>query len=165
MASMNKLDEAIFHRNCVPILVQLWPMTDRSVRTVLLQSLKSLSEVIPSSVVNKTIFDNIVAGFSDSNAKLRESTLMSLIFIVDKLDDVILQDRLVRCVVNLQNDGEASIRTNATIFLGKIATKLKEPVRVRVLCNAFSKAMKDNFLHCRSVIPLHLCYCLLLCVC
>ncbi len=62
-------------------------------------------------------------------ARLRESTLMSLIFIVDKLDEAVLQDRLVRCVVSLQNDGEASIRTNATIFLGKIASKLKEPVR------------------------------------
>ncbi len=61
--------------------------------------------------------------------RLRESTLMSLIYIVDKLDERQLQDRLVRCVVNLQNDPEASIRTNTTIFLGKIAGKLKEPVR------------------------------------
>jgi SCY1-like protein 1 len=63
------------------------------------------------------------------SSRLRESTLMSLMFIVDKLDEATLQDRLVRCIVNLQNDGEASIRTNATIFLGKIASKLKESVR------------------------------------
>lgn len=74
---------------------------------------------------------------------------MSLIFLVEKLDDTNLQERLVRCVVNLQNDGEASIRTNTTIFLGKIAGKLKEGVRVRVLCSALAKSMKDNFLHCR----------------
>jgi hypothetical protein len=54
---------------------------------------------------------------------------MSLIYVVDKLDENQLQDRLVRCVVNLQNDPEPSIRTNATIFLGKIAGKLKETVR------------------------------------
>jgi len=54
---------------------------------------------------------------------------MSLIFIVDKLDEVQLQDRLVRAITNLQNDAEPSIRTNATIFLGKIAAKLKEAVR------------------------------------
>lgn len=81
--------------------------------------------------------------------RLRESTLMSLIFIVDKLEETQLQDRLVRSIVNLQNDAEPSIRTNATIFLGKIAIKLKEPVRARVLCPAFQKAMKDNFMHCR----------------
>lgn len=54
---------------------------------------------------------------------------MSLIYVVDKLEEVQLQERLVRAVTNLQNDAEASIRTNATIFLGKIAVKLKEPVR------------------------------------
>ena len=81
--------------------------------------------------------------------RLRESTLMSLIYIVDKLDEVQLQDRLIRCITNLQNDPEASIRTNAIIFLGKIAIKLKEAVRLRVLCTALVKAMKDNFVHCR----------------
>ena len=74
---------------------------------------------------------------------------MSLIYVVEKLDETQLQDRLVRCITNLQNDPEASIRTNACIFLGKIASKLKEPVRHRTLCNAFQKSMKDNFLHCR----------------
>lgn len=64
--------------------------------------------------------------------RLRESTLMSLIYVVDKLEEVQLQERLVRAVTNLQNDSEASIRTNATIFLGKIAVKLKEPVRYHI---------------------------------
>jgi hypothetical protein len=105
------------------------------------------------------------------NGRMRESTLMSLIYIVDKLDEVHLQDRLVRCVLNLQGDSEASIRTNTVIFIGKIAHKLKESVRhvlymyfslllipnnvnisfcrQRVLCSALTKAMKDNFVHCR----------------
>lgn len=74
---------------------------------------------------------------------------MSLIFVVDRLDEVHLQDRLVRCVLNLQSDTEASIRTNTIIFIGKIAHKLKEAVQQRVLCNALIKAMKDPFLHCR----------------
>jgi hypothetical protein len=54
---------------------------------------------------------------------------MSLIFVVDKLEEPQLQDKLVRCIINLQNDVEHSIRTNSTIFLGKIAGKLKEAVR------------------------------------
>jgi hypothetical protein len=40
---------------------------------------------------------------------------------------------------NLSNDTENSIRTNSTIFLGRIAQKLKEGVRQRVLCASFSK--------------------------
>lgn len=54
---------------------------------------------------------------------------MNLIHLVGKLDEIQLQEKLVRCVVGLQGDGEASIRTNATILLGKIASKLKEGVR------------------------------------
>jgi len=149
LAAMGKLEEGVFRQTCVPCIVQLWSLTDRTVRTCMLGSLKPLGALIPDSVVNKSIFDHVLAGFSDSNAKLRESTLMSLIYVVDKLEGPQLQDRLVRAIVALQNDAEASIRTNATIFLGKIAVKLSEAVRQRVLCGAFQKAMKDNFVHCR----------------
>lgn len=54
---------------------------------------------------------------------------MNLIYIVDKLDESVLQDRLVRVIVNLQNDVEPSIRTNTTIFIGKIASRMKDSVR------------------------------------
>ena len=69
LAAMNKLDSAIFKQAWVPILVQLWAMTDRTVRTVMLSSLKPLIPYIPDSVVNRSIFEHIMAGFSDSNAK------------------------------------------------------------------------------------------------
>lgn len=69
LAAMNKLDAAVFRQSWVPILVQLWAMSDRTVRTMMLQSLKALVPFIPEAAINKTIFDNILAGFSDSNAK------------------------------------------------------------------------------------------------
>jgi SCY1-like protein 1 len=149
LGSLKKIDEKVFQQECVNILTQLWAMTDRTIRTALLSSVKNLVELVPATVINNSLFDNMIAGFSDSNAKLREGTLMSLIYVVDKLDERQLQERLVRCISNLQNDPEASIRTNTTIFLGKIASKLKEPVRLRVLPTALAKSMKDNFVHCR----------------
>ena len=81
---------------------------------------------------------------------MREETLKCLVHVVEKLDEKHLQDILVRCITKLQNDTENSIRTNATIFLGRIAIKLKEGVRVRVLCVSFAKAMRDGFVHCRA---------------
>jgi ABC-type uncharacterized transport system permease subunit len=80
---------------------------------------------------------------------------MSLICIVDKLEETQLQDRLVRCVVNLQNDAEASIRTNATIFLGKIAPKLKEPVRYVV-----DNTWVTNTMRCHGLLLIGLYVCL-----
>jgi hypothetical protein len=81
--------------------------------------------------------------------RMREETLKCLVHVVDKLDEKHLQEKLVRCIINLQNDTENSIRTNATIFLGRTAVKLKEGVRVRVLATSFAKAMRDGFVHCR----------------
>lgn len=69
MNAMSKLDEELFVSSCLPTVLQLWGMTDRVVRTSLLDSLKNLAPVIPAAAVNKHIFDNMVAGFSDSNAK------------------------------------------------------------------------------------------------
>ena len=47
---------------------------------------------------------------------------------VDGLDEHLLQDKLLRCVTNLQTDAEPSIRTNATILLGKLACRVKAGV-------------------------------------
>lgn len=69
MAATGRLDEQVFNTTCVSTIIQLWSMTDRTVRTALLASLKNLAPLIPNSVVNRSVFDQLVAGFSDSNAK------------------------------------------------------------------------------------------------
>ena len=149
LASQNKLDEPNYVSKCLPVVVQLWSMNDRAIRTTLLKTLKSLIGITPASHINKSIFEPMLAGFADSNAKMREDTLKNLAHVVDKLDEKNLQDKLIRCISNLQNDAESSIRTNATIFLGRTASRLKDTVRTRVICPAFAKAMRDPFVHCR----------------
>lgn len=69
LGGLNKLEEEPFQRECVPVISQLWPMADRTVRTAMLSSLKTLTDLIPNQIVNKAIFENMLAGFSDSNAK------------------------------------------------------------------------------------------------
>jgi hypothetical protein len=69
LASMGKIDPAGFVFSWVPLLVQLWAMADRTVRTVMLQTLKALIPFIPDAVVNRSIFENMMGGFSDSNPK------------------------------------------------------------------------------------------------
>ena len=41
------------------------------------------------------------------------------------------------------------MRTNATIFLGKLSSRVTEEVRHRTIYPGFCKAMKDPFVHCR----------------
>jgi hypothetical protein len=69
LASLNKIDAAVFKQSWVPILVQLWAMQDRAVRTVMLQTLKALVPYIPDATVNRGVFDNVLSGFADDNAK------------------------------------------------------------------------------------------------
>jgi len=69
LASMKKLEEAMFQQECLTLVVSLWAMTDRTIRTALLTAIKHLSDLIPNAIVNKNMFDSIIAGFSDSNAK------------------------------------------------------------------------------------------------
>jgi SCY1-like protein 1 len=69
LAVRAKVDEDSFASKCLPAVLQLWSMTDRAVRTALLGSLKQLITLTPASAVNKSIFDQMLAGFADSNAK------------------------------------------------------------------------------------------------
>lgn len=48
-----------------------------------------------------------------------------------------------------QGDAEDSIRTNAIIFLGKVAAQLKPAVRDKVLLPAFARGVKDPFVATR----------------
>ena len=59
----------MFQQETLNIFTQLWAMTDRTVRTSLLLTLKCMADLIPPAVINKSLFDNMLAGFSDSNAK------------------------------------------------------------------------------------------------
>ena len=69
MVANGKIDEEHYIKQCMASVVQLWTMTDRTIRTALLGTLKSLVELTPADVVNKSIFDPLLAGFADSNAK------------------------------------------------------------------------------------------------
>ena len=49
----------------------------------------------------------------------------------------------------MQADPEASIRTNTCILLGRLGPTLGYNTKRKVLVPAFTKALKDPFVHCR----------------
>lgn len=66
-----------------------------------------------------------------------------------KLSPRILNNDLLRYLARAQSDTEPSIRTNATILLGRLAPSLSLVSRRKVLVPAFSRALKDSFVHAR----------------
>ena len=69
LSQHGKITEDQYCKQCLASVLLLWMMTDRTVRTALLGTLKLLVALTPADTVNKNIFDPLLAGFSDSNAK------------------------------------------------------------------------------------------------
>jgi SCY1-like protein 1 len=105
-------------------------------------------------------------GFTDTVVILREATIRATSQLSDKvkplhqvaesnseasqqLNDRILNNDLLRHLARLQSDQEASIRTNACILVGRLGPTLGYNTKRKVLVPAFTKALKDPFVHAR----------------
>lgn len=66
-----------------------------------------------------------------------------------QLSDRVLNNELLRHLAKSQLDSEASIRTNTCILIGRLAPSLTITTQRKVLIPAFSRALKDGFVHAR----------------
>ena len=82
-------------------------------------------------------------------ALIREATVKSIILLSDKLSERILNNDLLRYLAKAQGDPEPSIRTNTCILLGRLGPTLGYNTKKKVLVPAFTRALKDPFVHCR----------------
>lgn len=64
-----KVTESNFPTSAIDILGSAWSLSDRSIRNSLLKTCKHVVPMLSSTFVNKSIFDPMIAGFADSNAK------------------------------------------------------------------------------------------------
>ncbi|KAK1741357.1 N-terminal kinase-like protein [Skeletonema marinoi] len=138
----------LFQKHVTPLVPLLFAVNDRGVRGSILQKISILESQLDKSALNSSVFEPMCSGFTDSSGPLRELTLKSTIVLVPKLNHANLE-KLVRYLVRLQADPEASIRTNTVIFIGKVAPHLTETSRQKLILPAFTRSMKDPFTPCR----------------
>lgn len=81
---------------------------------------------------------------------VREQTLKSVLVIISKLSDRVVNGELLKYLAKTANDEQPGIRTNTTICLGKIAKNLGTSTRSKVLIAAFSRSLRDPFVHARN---------------
>lgn len=91
-----------------------------------------------------------MTGFTDVAPIVREQTLKSVLVIITKLSDRTINGDLLKQLAKTANDEQAGIRTNTTICLGKIAKNLGSSSRSKVLIAAFTRSLRDPFLHARN---------------
>ncbi|KAK3493823.1 armadillo-type protein [Neurospora crassa] len=150
MKIATKLSNEDFDTKVTPVVVRLFGNPDRAIRVCLLDNLSLMIDRLPQKVVNDKIFPQIVAGFTDVAPIVREQTLKSVLVIITKLSDRTINGDLLRYLAKTANDEQPGIRTNTTICLGKIAKYLGTSNRAKVLIAAFTRSLRDPFVHARN---------------
>jgi SCY1-like protein 1 len=91
-----------------------------------------------------------VTGFTDVAPVVREQTVKAVLTIIGKLSDRTINGELLKYLAKTQNDEQPGIRTNTTICLGKISRNLGVSTRSKVLVAAFTRSLRDPFVHARN---------------
>ncbi|KAF9432213.1 hypothetical protein BGZ76_011118 [Entomortierella beljakovae] len=156
------LDDQDYDHLIGSVLVKMFSSTDRSIRLSLLENLGGFIERINKKIVNDKIFPSMVRpprkpddgahralGFTDTAPIIREWTVKSVLLIIGKLSDKVINYDLLRYLGKLQTDEEPGIRTNTVICLGKIAKYLNDTTKGKILVPAFTRSLRDPFAHAR----------------
>lgn len=139
------LDSVEYQKRIVPCVVKLFSSPDRATRLNLLQQLDQFIHHLQPATVNDQIFPNLVTGFTDTAAAIREQTVKSMLLVAPKLNAANLNTQLLKYFAKCQLDEQPGIRANTTICLGKIACHLDPTTQQKVLVSAFLRALKDPF--------------------
>ena len=163
-----KLPSDDFEAKILPFIVKMFANPDRAVRVYLLDNLPLIFDRLPPKVVNDKVFPCIVSGalhtnsrskanswaqmsgFTDIQPVVREQTLKSVLVLITKLTDRTINGDLLKQLAKTANDEQPGIRTNTTICLGKIAKYLGTSSRSKVLIAAFTRSLRDPFVHARN---------------
>ncbi|WEW55721.1 Nuclear aminoacylation-dependent tRNA export pathway component [Emydomyces testavorans] len=145
-----KLTDGEYSQKLTPSIVRLFANPDRAMRVCLLDNLPLMIDRLPQKVVNDKIFPQMVTGFTDLAPVVREQTVKAVLTVIGKLSDRTINGDLLRYLAKTANDEQPGIRTNTTICLGKIARNLGQSSRSKVLIAAFTRSLRDPFVHARN---------------
>ncbi|ESZ95754.1 SCY1 protein kinase [Sclerotinia borealis F-4128] len=150
MKISTKLTDDDFEAKVTPVVVRLFSSPDRAIRVCLLDNLPLMIDRLSQKVVNDKIFPQMVTGFTDLAPVVREQTVKAVLTIIGKLSDRTINGELLKYLAKTSNDEQPGIRTNTTICLGKIAKNLGLSTRSKVLIAAFTRSLRDPFVHARN---------------
>ena len=97
-------------------------------------------------MINQEIFPQIILGFQDTSANMREATIRTMIPLTPFLDAT-NQAAMIKGLASLQEDQLPAIRTNVLVCLNKIIVDLDPNVRKQVLFKwiAFGELFSELF--------------------
>merc|ERR1711939_45153 len=156
MKISQKMTDDEFESRLAPVLLRLFQVPDRQMRVALLDHLPLMVDRIPQKDINSKIWPAMTTGFTDTAPVIREQTVKGVLSVISKLSDRVINGELLRFLAKTANDEQPGIRTNTIICLGKIARNLGVGSRSKVLIAAFTRALRDPFVHARNAAPMTL---------
>ncbi|RMZ78199.1 hypothetical protein DV738_g4040, partial [Chaetothyriales sp. CBS 135597] len=145
-----KLPDDEFEARLAPVIIRLFQSPDRAMRVCLLDSLPAVVDRLSQKDVSNKIWPAMVTGFTDTAPVVREQTVKAVLPVISKLSDRTVNGELLRLLAKTANDEQPGIRANTTICLGKISRNLGTGSRAKVLTAAFTRSLRDPFVHARS---------------
>ena len=145
-----KMSDDEFESRLGPVIIRLFQVPDRAMRVCLLDNLPLMIDRLSQKDVNGKIWPAMTTGFTDTAPVIREQTVKAVLTIITKLSDRTINGELLRFLAKTANDDQPGIRTNTTICLGKISRNLGVGSRAKVLIAAFTRSLRDPFVHARS---------------
>jgi SCY1-like protein 1 len=145
-----KMSDDEFESRLAPLVIRLFASPDRAMRVCLLDNLPIMVDRISQKDINGKIWPLMTTGFTDTAPIVREQTVKAVLSVISKLSDRVINGELLRFLAKTANDEQPGIRTNTTICLGKIAKNLGVGSRAKVLIAAFSRSLRDPFVHARN---------------
>lgn len=122
------------------------PALDRATRVEMLSKIDVFAKHMPPAQVNGPVFTAMGAAMQDAAAPaLRDAAVKAVVSVVPMLSDKNLNSALMSHFARLQVDPEPAIRTNTTVCLGRLAGRLNQSTRNKVLTAAFLRSLKDPF--------------------
>ena len=113
------------------LITQLFGRKDRATRLQLLKNLESYIQYIDKKVINSSIFPQVIIGFGDTSANMKEATIRTMIPLTPYLDNA-NQVKMIRSMAPLQEDPLPALRSNVLVCLNKIVGQLDADVRKQV---------------------------------
>lgn len=145
LSSAAFVEPRVFSKHLEAFIVGLFAKPDRAIRLLLLDHLESFVDKLSDKLIQDVVFAHFASGFADTMPELRERTLKASILLIPKLTTRQINNDLVRNYARLQSDVQPGIRVNAIICFGKIASRLEQSTKPKVLIGAISKALQDPF--------------------
>lgn len=119
---------------------------DRALRIELYAKIGMFLPHLDNKQINNSVFPTMCTAFQDMQTPaLRDGAVKAVLGVAPYLAEKNLNSVLMSHFARLQVDPEPAIRTNTTVCLGKLASKLTQNARSKVLIPAFLRALKDPF--------------------